>query len=73
MPQAVVSDSLLYVDDTCKAFQHKKYNWNWKANTKRFSCLCDWFVDNKLSLHFDQGKIKSILFGTKHELRNAKP
>ena len=44
-----------------------------KQILRDFSCLCDWFVDNKLSLHFDQGKIKSILCGTKHKLRNAKP
>ena len=35
--------------------------------------MCDWFVDNKLSMHFGQDKTKSILFGTKHKLRNAKP
>ena len=34
--------------------------------------MCDWFVDNKLSVHFGQDKTKSILFGTKHKLRNAK-
>ena len=38
----------------------------------KFSSLCDWFVDNKLSVHFGQDKTKSILFGTKHKLRNAK-
>ena len=37
-----------------------------------FSNLCDWFVDNKLSVHFGQDKTKSILFGTKNKLRNAK-
>ena len=37
-----------------------------------FSNLCDWFVDNKLSAHFGQDKTKSILFGTKNKLRNAK-
>ena len=34
--------------------------------------MCDWFVDNKLSIHFLQDKTKSILFGTKHKLRSAK-
>ena len=33
--------------------------------------MCDWFVDNKLSVHFGQDKTKSILFGTKHKIRNA--
>ena len=34
--------------------------------------MCDWFVNNKLSVHFSQDKTKSISFGTKHKLRNAK-
>ena len=38
----------------------------------KFSRLCDWFVDNKLSVHFGEDKTKSILFGPKHKLRNAK-
>ena len=34
--------------------------------------MCDWFVVNKLSIHFGQDKTKSILFGTKYKLRSAK-
>ena len=34
--------------------------------------MCDWFIDNNLSVYFGQEKTKSILFGTKHKLRNAK-
>ena len=30
--------------------------------------VCDWFVVNKLSIHFGQDKRKPILFGTKHKL-----
>ena len=72
MPQAVVSDSLLYADDTCIAFQHKNVTEIEKEKLRDFSSLCYWFVDNKLSAHFGQDKTKSILFGTKHKLRNAK-
>ena len=43
-----------------------------KQLIRDFSSLCDWFVDSKLSIHFGQDKTKSILFGTKHKLRNAK-
>ena len=57
LPQAVVSDSLLYVDDTCIVFQHKTVIE--KQLTRDFSSLCDWFVDNKLSIHFGQDKTKS--------------
>ena len=84
MPQAVVSDSLLYADDTCIVFQYKRKIeiekqvirdfssvCDWFVE-RDFSSVCDWFVDNKLSIHFGQDKTKSILFGTKHKLRNAK-
>ena len=72
LPQAVVSDSLLYADDTCIVFQHKSITEIEKQLIRDSSSLCDWFDDNKLSIHFGQDKTKSILFGTKHKLRNAK-
>ena len=37
-----------------------------------YSSVFDWFVDNKLSIQFRQEKTKSILFGIKHKLWNAK-
>ena len=72
MPQAVASDSLLYADDTCLVFQHKTVTEIEKQPLIDFSSLCDWFVNNQLSVHFSHDKTKSILFGTKHKLRNAK-
>ena len=72
MPQAVVTDSLLYADNTCIVFQHENVTEIEKQLLKDFSSLCDWFVDNKLSVHFGQDKTKSIIFGTKHKFRNAK-
>ena len=68
----VASGSLLYADDTCIVFQYKNVTEIEKQPLRDFSSLCDWFVDNKLSVHFGQEKTKSILFGTKHKLRNAK-
>ena len=29
---------------------------------KGFSSLCEWFIDNKLPIHFGEDKTKSILF-----------
>ena len=72
LPQAIVSDSLLYTDDTCIVSQHKSEIEIEKQLIRDFSSVCDWFVDNKLSIHFGQDKTKSILFGTKHKLGNAK-
>ena len=34
-----------------------------------FSSLCQWFIDNKLSIHFGEDKTKSILFSKTRGLR----
>ena len=36
---------------------------------KGFSRVCDWFVDNKISIHFGEDKTKCILFGPKKRLK----
>ena len=36
---------------------------------KEFSSLCQWFIDNKLSIHFGEDKTKSILFSKTRCLR----
>ena len=36
---------------------------------KEFSSLCQWFVDNKLSIHFGEDKAKSILFSETRGLK----
>ena len=36
-----------------------------------FSNLCEWFLANKLSIHFGKDKTKSILFGSKRKLRKV--
>ena len=72
LPQVVVKGLLLYADDTCIVFQHKSETQIEKQLIRDFSSICNWFVDNKLSIHFGQDKIKSILFGAKYKLQNAK-
>ena len=69
MPQAVDCDLFLYADDTCLLFQHKDLQQINEELTKNFSNICDWFVDNKLSIHFGEDKTKSILFSTKNRKR----
>ena len=66
MPQAVDSELSLYVDDTCLVFQHRNIKTIEEHLNRDFSFLVDWFVDDKLSLHFGEGKTKSILFSPKH-------
>ena len=43
-----------------------------KQLIRDFSSVYDLFVDNKLSIYLGQDKTNSILFVTKHKLRNAK-
>ena len=66
VPQAVDSDLFPYADDTCLLFQHKELERIKEELTKNFSSICDWFVDNKLSIHFGEAKTKSILFSNKN-------
>ena len=40
---------------------------------KNFPDLCDWFVDNKLSIHFGDDKTKCILFASKNKVKKADP
>ena len=34
--------------------------------------ICDWFVDNKISIHFGEHKTKSILFASEFKKKNTK-
>ena len=72
MPQAVNSDLLLYADDTCLMYTGKDIKMIEEQLNTDFSSLCDWFIDNKLSVHFEEEKTKSILFGTKQQLKNQR-
>ena len=65
MPQAVDSDLLLYADDTCLVFQHRNIKAIERHLNRDFLIFVDWFVDNRLSVHFGEDKTKSILFSPK--------
>ena len=68
--QAVDSELLLYADDTCLVFQHRNKKTIEENLNRDFSTLVDWFVDNRLSIHFGEDKIKSILFSPKHRSKS---
>ena len=72
MSQAVRCNLFLYADDTCLVCQHKDINEIEKQLNKDFESICDWFVDNKLSIHFGVGKTKSILFTTKFKTKKVR-
>ena len=66
MSQAVNCELLLYADDSCLIFSDRDIKNLETSLNINFSSLCNWFVDNKLSIHL--GKTESILFGTRRRL-----
>ena len=71
MPQAVKCELLLYADDTCLIFQHNDIKEIEIQLNKKFSLISNWFVDNKLSIHFGEDETKSILFSSKRKVKKA--
>ena len=53
------------------------YKQNGKHNrtqlNKDFNTICDWFIDNKLFIHFGEDKTKTILFSPKNLRKRAEP
>ena len=52
----------LYTDDTCILYSHRNVKFIERSLNYDFNNLCEWFIDNKLSIHFGEDKTKSILF-----------
>ena len=50
-------DLQLYAEDTCILYSHRNVTF-----IKRIFNLCEWFIDNRLSIHFGEDKTKNILF-----------
>ena len=71
MKQAVDRDLFLYADGSCLVYQHKDVKETERNLNVNFTDVCDWFVDNKLSIHLREDKTKCILFGTKHRLNKV--
>ena len=71
IPQAVKCELLLYPDDTCLIFQHSDINEIGIQLNKNFVSICDWFVDNKLSIHFGEDKTTSILSSSRDKIKKA--
>ena len=61
MPQAVHSDLFLYADDSGLTFQHKDVHTIEHQLNKDFANLCEWFVDNKLSIYLCEEETKCML------------
>ena len=70
MSQAAKCNHFLYADDTCLVCQHKYINEIEKELNKDFENICNWFLDNKLSIHFGDDKTKYIsFFATKFKIK----
>ena len=61
-----------FADDSCLMFQHKGVEEIEKVLSNDCANICDWFVDNKLSIHFGEDKIKSILCASQRNIKNIK-
>ena len=61
--KSVVSgcDLRLYADDTCLLFGNENVSSIEKHLNADFNSLCEWFIDNKLSIHLGEDKTKCIL------------
>ena len=73
MLQDVKCDLFLYADDTCLTFQHENVKGIEDQLNLNFSSLCDWFIDNKLSIHLRFSKTKPNFFGTNLNVKWAEP
>ena len=63
LPQALNDTrSYLYANNTYIFYQDKDVEKIEKVLNKEFLSLCEWFIDNKLSIHFGDDKTKTIFF-----------
>ena len=53
-------------------YHHRDVNEIKKQLSKDFENVCNWFFDNKLSIHFGKDKTKSILFASKRKIKSAR-
>ena len=51
-------------------FKHKDLEEIEKVLNGDFENIFDWFVNNKLSIHFSEDKTKSILFASQRKIKN---
>ena len=53
-------------------FQYKEAEEIGKVLNNDFENICNWFVDNELSIHFGEDKTKLILFATQYKIKTKK-
>ena len=71
MPQAFKSNQFPNSYDSC-FFQEKVVIEIEKQFNGDFTNICEWFVDNRLSIYFGEDKTKSVLFSSKSKIKKFK-
>ena len=71
MPQAVKSNLFLYAAGSSLVFQGKNVIEIEKQLNGDFTNICEWFVDNRPSIHFGEDMTKSILFVSKRKIKKV--
>ena len=66
MSNSVDCDLLLYAAEYCLVFTGPDLRTIETNLNKNVNSLCDWFVENKLSIHFGEDKTKFIVFGSQN-------
>ena len=56
------SHTYLYLGNTSIFYQHNNVMEIQNVSNKEFANICEWFVDNKLSIHVVEDKAKCIIF-----------
>ena len=67
LKQASESLLLLYADDSCIIYQRKDVQEIENKLNEDFEQVCNWFIDNKLSIHLGEDKTKCILFSPRYK------
>ena len=71
MPHGVTLNLFLYAIDSCFDFQAKDLIEIKKQLNEDFTIICEWFLDNRLSIHLGEDKTKSILFAPKSKIEKV--
>ena len=66
---AVKCNLFSYANDTCLVFQGDNAKHIEKQLNQDFQKKCNWFVDNKVSICFEDDKTKFILFASIHKIK----
>ena len=69
MPQAVKLNLFLYADGSCHVFWEKDVIEVEKQLNRNFTIISEWFVYNRLSIHFGEEKTKSTIFASKRKIK----